>query len=96
MAEEFVQYLDNGEGLDEGNPCLMLRNRLIKEMMTPHSNLRLEYKVAMAINTFNYMVRGQAMPKAALKWDASKGDFPAVAGLVLHVNPETDAAESKS
>lgn len=74
-ANEFVERLISGAGLNDGDPILLLRNKLIANRAAK-AKLSNKYIMAVTIKTWHYFIRGESM--RYIKWDEEREAFPRV------------------
>lgn len=83
-ADAFFRELRTGEGLEEGNPILLLRNRLTKEAVRGSSQTRPIVKLALAVRAWNAWMAGETL--SLLKWapgGARPERFPRIEGCPI-------------
>lgn len=70
MADDFFERLSEGNDLQNGNPILALRNRLIRMGNTGASRIDQTKKMALLIDAWNKWRRGDKMYVSSFKADA--------------------------
>lgn len=74
-AEDFLQMLADGSGLEKGSPALALRERLQQDRAAS-SKLPASYVAQLVIHAYNAFVRGDS--RAILKGTRNSGELPRV------------------
>lgn len=84
LAEEFFQNLKTGVGLSEGDPALVLRNRLLS-MRASRSRLQVRDVAVLLVRAWNHCFAGRKVRtlKASVRINGERiGQFPLIAGEV--------------
>jgi hypothetical protein len=79
-AEAFMDALDTGANLKQGDAVLALRQRLLSSKDDKNKATRNKPKLAYIIKAFNYFVAGREL--RCLKWNEKSEGMPKVGAIV--------------